>query len=383
MSKDKRQELIRLIEEKRNSYVLAYVSNEGTDGVTVAPEVVREMYNLLCELKPIDKKRPLDLFIYAGGGDRYLSWQVVSMIRELFRMFNVIIPYKAHGAATMISLGSDTLTMGERAELSPLEITVTDSYGHGSEEKPPVSVEDVIGFFSMLERLGRLREKQRIDAFMQTTEKISPLLLGSINKTYEQTKSLAMRLMESRRRPFPRRKNRKIIDRLLSEYLGPQHTISRSEATKKIGIKHIKPAGELEDIFWELFTCYESDMKIHVGSSPEDTMASCDEEERVFPDHKLVYLETTKRARVYQFDMKIRKVRQYPPTVEFNPQIALPAVDIPPQLETTEEGVSDFIQQWLQGNLPGIIHDCFERLKKELPVVAFERTQLNKRWLDD
>lgn len=58
----------------------------------------------------------LDLFIYSRGGDSDVPWSIVSMFREYCKKgsFSVLIPYRAHSAATVISLGADEIVMTKK-----------------------------------------------------------------------------------------------------------------------------------------------------------------------------------------------------------------------------------------------------------------------------
>lgn len=38
--------------------------------------------------------------------------------------FSVLIPYRAHSAATVIALGADEIVMTKKAELGPIDITI-------------------------------------------------------------------------------------------------------------------------------------------------------------------------------------------------------------------------------------------------------------------
>ncbi|MGD2126128.1 MAG: hypothetical protein PVG99_08620 [Desulfobacteraceae bacterium] len=387
MSKEKRLELIEWIQEKRNSYVITYILSDrpNVEG-NISPDAVREMYNLLCELKPFDKKKELDLFICARRGDNAVPWQIAGMIRELFSRFNVIVPYKAHSAATMIALGADKIIMGERGELSPIDIAVTypqNARELGLAEGVHVNMEDVTALISLLESIGKIREKQRIDAFLRTAEKFPPLFLGSMNKAVEQAKTDCLKLLKSRKRRFGPRANKKIIRKLFSDFSSPHRCISRSEAIKELGLKQVKQDEELEPVFWELFTLYEGSLRTNEPFYPEAAMDQSHEEEIVFREHKLAYLETTKRTRTFQHDVKLKKVRQYPPSIQFDPQITLPSFHIPSELQVTDESVLAFIQQWLESNLPGLIDACFDKLRRNFPVSAYERLDFNKRWVDE
>jgi hypothetical protein len=177
--------------------------------------------------------------------------------------------------------------------------------------------------------------------------------------------------------------NSEIIKRLFSEFLPPHHSISISQATKRLGLKQVKRAEDLEPIYWELLTDYEKELGMREPFCPEDVMDQSDEEEKVFRDHKLIYLETTKRTRVFQHDVRMKKIRQIPPNVQFNPRVVLPALQLPARVEVSEGSVFEYIQEWLESNLPDIIHGCFDEFKKEFPVTTYEHLYLNKRWVDE
>jgi len=389
MSKERRSELIRTIEEARNSYVLTYVLSDRLNAAgRMTPDAVREIYDALSNLKPFDKKRTLDLFIHGTEGDDHVPWQIVSMAREMFREVSVIAPYKAYGPATMLALGADTIVMGEKSELSLIDVPVSNrAFCHSRDGKSdnefPLDANDILGLISLVERLGKMREKQRIDTFLRAIDKVSPLLLGHLNRTLEQTKMTCMKLLGSRRRPFRKGLNRRIVEKICSTISSRQHCISMTEAVKEIGLKQVKRSEELESVFWELLTLYEKEFKTYEPFYPEEVLEQTDEDENVFRDHRLVYVETTAKSRAFLRDVKVSKIRQYPPDIQFNPQIVLPALEIEPELRLGEPSILNFIQQWLQNNVPCIVNECFQKFSKGFPVTAYERLYLNQRWIDE
>ena len=76
----------------------------------------------------------------------------------------------------------------------------------------------------------------------------------------------------------------------------------------------------------------------------------------------------------------MKKLRQIPPNVQFDPQVILPALQLPAQMEVSEQSVFEYVQEWLQSNLPDIIRGCFDEFKKGLPVTTYEHLCLNRRW---
>jgi hypothetical protein len=389
MSKERRSELIRKIEEARNSYVLTYVLSDRVNAEGhMTPDAVREIYDVLSDLKPFDRKKTLDLFILGMQGEHHVPWHIMSMLREMFKEISVIAPYKAHGPATMLALGADTIIMGEKSELSLIDIPFSDATSlhcpdGKSEREFPLHPNDILGLVSLVERLGKMREKQRIDTFLHALDKVSPFLLGHLNRTLEQIKVICLKLLESRRRAFRKGLNRRIIEKLCSPVASGQYCISTTEAVKEIGLRHVRRSEELESSFWELLTLYETEFKTDEPFFPEDVLEQADEDEKHFQDHRVIYVETTARSRVFLRDVKVRKIRQPPPEIQFNPQIILPAFEIEPGLGLGENSILAFIQQWLQNNVPGIVNECFCTFSRGFPVAGYERIYLNQRWITE
>ncbi len=376
--------MIASIQESRKSHVVSFVLNDrpGLEG-TISSDAVREIYNLICEQKPLEKKA-LDLFLCAHRGDLQVPWQLVTMVREVFDSFNVIVPYKAHGPATMIALGADAIVMGERGELSPIEISIdrdSDSEDEGPAEHPGPNAADMSALRSLMESFGKLREKQRMEAFLRIMDKVDPLLVGRMKKRTEQTKADCLRLLKKRKRPFRAGVNARIVSNLFSDMTSPHHSITRTEAAKEIGLKHVRTDDALEPLFWELQTLYEQEFASPESLSPERMLEEHGPDEKVFQNLKLAFIESAKTTRVLRCDMKVRRLREYPPAVRFDPQILLPSLRV--EAEHDEESLWAFIRDWLQSNLPELIDQSFEKFKRSLPVKGYERVPMGNRWTDE
>jgi len=97
--------LIKNIEDIRESRVITYITSDrqGPVGARIAMDIIPVMSK---QLRKIGKTKNIDLFLFSSGGDTMVPWRIVSMIREYCDKFSVLIPHKAHSAATMISLGA-------------------------------------------------------------------------------------------------------------------------------------------------------------------------------------------------------------------------------------------------------------------------------------
>jgi len=126
MSRERRKSIIREIEKKRDSKVITYVTSDRPNlSAHIAGDVVSLIHEHILAVKK-EERNKLDLFIYSRGGQSDVPWTIVSMFREYSEegSFSVLIPYRAHSAATVIALGADEIVMTKKAELGPIDITM-------------------------------------------------------------------------------------------------------------------------------------------------------------------------------------------------------------------------------------------------------------------
>ncbi len=212
MTRQKRVELIKAIEKKRNSRVIAYITNDRIGcSVPILGEVVPKLHEHILSI-PKEERKNLDLFLYSRGGDSDTPWTIVSMLREYTDSgkFGVLIPFRAHSAATVIALGADEIVMTKKAELGPIDITLSagphNPVDSGTGQRLPVSVEDVMGYFALLKTID-ISEDEKTRAFEIISTQVNPLALGTVSRLYEQTKLVAKRMLESKNREIRGHKN--------------------------------------------------------------------------------------------------------------------------------------------------------------------------------
>ena len=118
-----RFELIKSIQLKRGSKVFIFYSHD-----TLGAEQAEIFFELLQE---IGKREKLDLFLLSPGGFAEQAFNMSRWCRQYAKQFNVIIPYYAKSAATLLSLGAGMLLMGPSSELGPIDpqIQIPDEYG--------------------------------------------------------------------------------------------------------------------------------------------------------------------------------------------------------------------------------------------------------------
>src|ERR1700737_796077 len=88
------------------------------DGFMLADEQMLHLYE---HLRRIGKQKRLALWLSSRGGASEVPWKVVSLLREFADSLQVLLPYRAASAATVIALGADQIVMTEMAELGPID----------------------------------------------------------------------------------------------------------------------------------------------------------------------------------------------------------------------------------------------------------------------
>lgn len=126
MPRTERKQLIEAIEKKRGCKLVCYVTSDRPNcAAQIAGDVVSLIHDHILAF-PKDGRSKLDLFIYSRGGHSDVPWALVSMFRQYCHKgsFSVLVPYRAHSAATVTSLGADEIVMTKKAELGPIDATM-------------------------------------------------------------------------------------------------------------------------------------------------------------------------------------------------------------------------------------------------------------------
>jgi hypothetical protein len=393
MTREKRRELIAAIEQKRDSKVIAYVTSDRPNlQAFILPDVISIIHDHILALTANGGSK-LDLFLYSRGGASDVPWTLVSMFREYCRegSFSVLIPYRAHSAATVIALGADEIVMTKKAELGPIDATNFGPYNPTESETRnplPVSVEDVMGYFALLSRLGCERPDEKMRGFEQLTSKVHPLALGAVSRLLEETKLVGLRLLATRAEPFAEEENHEIIRKLSSEVYSHNHAIHRTEAVKSLGLKHVKKAEDagVNESLWDLYAEYRDLFEFENPFNPEEHLIKNALEEHTWPDLNQMCVESTEKFHVFRKSVKVRRLRQIPPTVNLSlNNVALPAINLPSLPEGLQpQQVALLVQQIANATMQQILNDAVRRavaeLMSSLPIVQFEHVSLDSGW---
>ena len=365
-------DIIRQLEERRGSRLLAYVTGDRQPfAAQIGADAVRPMYD---HLLAMGKQERIDLFIYSLGGDVSVPWRIVSMLREFCDEFAVLVPYKAYSAATLLSLGADHIVMGKKAELGPIDPTLTRSPGDAQQQA--VSVEDVNSFVSFVRDRANINDQAALaKMFAILADQLSPLTLGSINRNNSHIRLVARKLLTSRKETLDEAKLSAIIDMMTEKMYSHGHGIGRKEA-EEIGLPVRRAPDDVEALMWELLLAYERRLCL---DEPFDPNAKLEQEEEVTEDIVVAVVESAGCVHEYGQRVKFRKQRAVPPSpaITVNVQLALPPGLDPANLPAD-------VQQWLQNAISaaatGIEAQVRQELVRQSPVVRIEQVPFLGRW---
>ena len=103
--REKRRELIANLEEELEARLLVYFAADSPiAGAKIFEDVLRPMYDHLQDIGHGDN---LALYLYSRGGQREAPWKIISLLRRYCEKLTVVVPFRAHSAATMIAIGGD------------------------------------------------------------------------------------------------------------------------------------------------------------------------------------------------------------------------------------------------------------------------------------
>ena len=238
----KTQEIIKKIEESRGSKAITYFTSDrqGPVNARVAMDIIPIISN---QLRKIGNNDKIDLVLYSAGGDTMVPWRLVSMIREYCDNFSVLVPYKAHSAATMIALGADEIVMSDMSELSPIDPSTANVFNPVDPQNPqnriPISVEDVMAYFDLAKNKFGIKSDEELTEifkkFVDSNPSIHPLALGNVNRTHNLIRILAKRLLKSHKAPMKEDEIEKIVEFLTEKLYSHQYFIGRKEAKDDLG----------------------------------------------------------------------------------------------------------------------------------------------------
>lgn len=308
-----KKQLIQQIEGLRKSQVITYATSDrqGPFNARIAIDVIPLISK---QLQTIRKTDNIDLFLYSAGGDTMVPWRLVSMIREYCDKFSVLIPYKAHSAATMIALGADEIVMSDLSEISPIDPSTANVFNPSDPQNPqnkiPISVEDVMAYFDLAKNKFGIKSDDDLakifNKFVESNPQIHPLALGNVNRTHNLIRMLAKRLLKSHKSPIKEDEIEKIVDYFTEKLYSHQYFIGRKEAKEDLGLKTVVDANDvLSKAMTDLYEEYNKELNFGKMWNPENELGLNAMQNK--KDYKIAYIESRQLSNYYDISVEYKK----------------------------------------------------------------------------
>lgn len=375
-------ELISSLEKERGSKVIVYFTGDRRPFASkIAEDAVRPLYEHLLNLDFNEEKKVIDLFLYSRGGDVSVPWRIASMVREFCEEFNILIPYKAQSAATLISLGADNIIMGKKAELGPIDPTlVKATIGEGAIPPQEISVEDVNSFLSFVKERANINDQSALAEIVGSLVKqISPLTVGSVNRQNSHIRLVARKLLTSRNKKMDEEKINSIIETLTEKIYSHGHGIGRKEA-KDIGLPVIILDDKVEKMIWQLYLKYEEFLKLDDPIFPEIELGI--EENKILKNLPVAVIESAKKLHIHKVNVDLKKTRKVPPSPRINLNVNL---QLPPSIKPNQipQQAQQILQQLMAQISQNITQLVQQEIIKQSPIVGIGGRLYGGNWYEE
>jgi hypothetical protein len=308
-----KKDIIEKIERLRNSKVISYITSDrqGPVNARVSMDIIPIISK---QLRNIGKTKNIDIFLYSAGGDTMVPWRLVSMIREYCDKFSVIIPYKAHSAATMIALGADEIVMSDLSEISPIDPSTANIFNptdpKNIQNKIPISVEDVTAYFDLAKNKFGIKGDEDLtkifNKFVEADPQIHPLALGNVNRTHNLIRRLAERLLKSHKNPVSEENIKIIVEYFTEKLYSHQYFIGRKEAKEDLGLKMIIEADdELSSSMTELYEKYKEEMGLSQQWNQENEIGANNSQNK--KDYKIAAIESLETENSFNLTLEFKR----------------------------------------------------------------------------
>jgi hypothetical protein len=383
-SREKRLKIIRNIERSRGSKVLVYFCGDRP-GVpaNIADDAIRPLYDHLQTFAtPGNKVKLIDFYLYALGGRMEIPWRIATMLREFCKNLNVIIPYKAYSAATLIALSADKVIMGRKGELSPIDPSLQLIIPEKDRPKgmlPEIGVEDISAYITFVNERAGLTDQTALSKSIEILAgQLTPPLLGQIQRSYSHIRLVGRKLLSLCRPPLEEHQITSIVEALTEKMYLHGHGIGREEA-KEIGLRVENAKNSEEDLFWNLYLTYENLLNLDANPDPESYFPPGQDEYRE-PETSIACIESLEKLHLCKGELKLERVRKIPPQPTINVNFGL---QLPPgvEAEAIPQQIQQAIQQLLQQGAQAVKDQVLAEIVRQSPVVGARTHLLGADWV--
>ncbi len=272
MAYSDRISLYQELERQRGKPLICYFTSlrNGAAG-QMASDVIPEFIKQLKEI-PSDKDS-LDILIVSNGGDPTVSWRIMSLAREKFKYVEVLLPYTAFSAATLLALGANTIVMHPFSNLGPVDPQLVGARkipGQGGQpdrtENFQFGSEDIRNYLDFVKTdVGISDQEQLQKSFELLCKDIGSIPIGIAKRSSQLGLMMGEQLLKLHMKDD--NKVKAIAEALNKSFYHHGYPLSRSEA-KRIGLPIEIPEGKIEDLMWDIWKDMETEFKCCIPFNP-------------------------------------------------------------------------------------------------------------------
>jgi hypothetical protein len=378
--RDARLKLIREVEGLAQAPVVVYFTADSpiVSGV-MAEDALLPMFD---HLRSIGTQKRVAMYLYSRGGVMETPWKVVTMLREFCDELHVIVPYKAHSAATMIAMGADKIYMTRKAELGPIDpaLQLTPTKEGPAPRLPDLGVEDVAAYVTFVRERAKLTDQAAVAAVMAPlAQYLTPPLLGRLERIYSHIRLVARNLLSLHKPPLDDRQISAITEALTEKIYVHGHGIGRREASQ-MGLDVRILDEKEEDVVWSLYEAYEKIFRLRESADVESYFGQgSDSYER--PETPVACIESGKHLHAFVGNLRAQRIRTIPPNPAINVNLTL---NIPPDIQAPQlpQAIQQAIQQLLQQAVQELSKLVAQEIQRQSPVAGISAGIVGGAWLN-
>jgi len=260
MDYEYRRSLYRQIEEARGNPLIVFVTSmrQNASG-QIAPDVIPELIHQINDIS--EGHEEVDLLVVSNGGDPLVAWRIVNLLRERFRRYNILLPYAAYSAATLLALGADKIVMHPFANLGPVDPQITSTrQSEGKTKKVnQFGSEDLVHYLAFVrENVGITNQQELERAFELLCQDVGALEIGAAKRSSQLMLSLGEKLLGLH--TIDKNEARTITESLNKSFYHHGYSVGRTEA-RDLKLKVADNNPKLEKLIWEVWQSVSQDMK--------------------------------------------------------------------------------------------------------------------------
>jgi len=204
-------------------------------------------------LKKMGRRKRLDLILNTDGGFLTSARRIALLLREYADQLNILVPYRARSAGTLLCLSANELILGPLAELSPIDPIIRAGKKSVQDSPDDISSEDIRAFRTMAEEWFDLHsEENRMQVFALLSQRFFPTTLSSFFRADKYIRKIGVELLQNQLPKATVDQRAQIIDQLISNYTEHLHGFTRTEV-QQLGLQARFASSQEEPLLHEIW----------------------------------------------------------------------------------------------------------------------------------